>query len=116
MFRRLAMLALSCTRAMGRWSYKAMPPGNLRVDANVSVRRQGEKELGTRAEVKNLNSLRFLRQALGLLDPLVISRNGNGNDYRLRGGAASGPSGGRQGRGPGNALFRLQNQVSQLGK
>ena len=41
-----------------------MQEGSLRVDANVSVRKKGDKELGTRCEIKNLNSLRFLRQAI----------------------------------------------------
>ena len=40
-----------------------MQEGSLRCDANVSVRRPGD-ELGTRCEIKNLNSLRFLRQAI----------------------------------------------------
>ncbi|MHB8417913.1 MAG: Asp-tRNA(Asn)/Glu-tRNA(Gln) amidotransferase subunit GatB [Myxococcales bacterium] len=38
--------------------------GSLRCDANVSVRRAGQPELGTRAELKNMNSFRFLRQAI----------------------------------------------------
>jgi len=41
-----------------------MERGNLRCDANVSVRRRGEAELGTRVEVKNLNSFRYLARAL----------------------------------------------------
>ena len=41
-----------------------MQEGSFRCDANVSVRRQGEKKLGTRCEVKNLNSFRFLQQAI----------------------------------------------------
>jgi aspartyl-tRNA(Asn)/glutamyl-tRNA(Gln) amidotransferase subunit B len=41
-----------------------MEKGHLRCDANVSVRPRGQKELGTKAEVKNLNSFRFLKQAL----------------------------------------------------
>ena len=36
----------------------------LRCDANVSVRRKGEKELGTRTETKNINSFRFLKMPL----------------------------------------------------
>src|SRR5438045_8442026 len=40
-----------------------MEEGSLRCDANVSVRRAGEP-LGTRAEIKNLNSFRFLRAAV----------------------------------------------------
>jgi len=41
-----------------------MEEGSLRVDANVSVRRVGDTTLGTRCEVKNLNSLRSLARAV----------------------------------------------------
>src|SRR5438552_6798323 len=41
-----------------------MEKGHLRCDANVSVRRKGAEKFGTKAEVKNLNSFRFLKQAL----------------------------------------------------
>jgi aspartyl-tRNA(Asn)/glutamyl-tRNA(Gln) amidotransferase subunit B len=41
-----------------------MEKGQLRCDANVSVRVKGAKEFGTKAEVKNLNSFRFLKMAL----------------------------------------------------
>jgi aspartyl-tRNA(Asn)/glutamyl-tRNA(Gln) amidotransferase subunit B len=41
-----------------------MEKGHLRCDANVSVMLKGAKEFGTKAEVKNLNSFRFLKQAL----------------------------------------------------
>lgn len=41
-----------------------MEKGHLRCDANVSVRLRGAEKLGTKAEVKNLNSFRFLREAL----------------------------------------------------
>jgi aspartyl-tRNA(Asn)/glutamyl-tRNA(Gln) amidotransferase subunit B len=41
-----------------------MEEGSLRCDANVSVRRVGATTLGTKAEVKNLNSFRFLQKAL----------------------------------------------------
>jgi len=41
-----------------------MEEGSLRCDANVSVRPVGQAALGTKAEVKNLNSFRYLRQAL----------------------------------------------------
>ena len=40
-----------------------MEKGHLRADCNVSVRRKGAEKFGTRAEVKNLNSFRFLKQA-----------------------------------------------------
>jgi len=41
-----------------------MEEGSMRVDANVSVRRTGSAELGTRCEIKNLNSLRSLVRAI----------------------------------------------------
>ena len=41
-----------------------MEEGSLRCDANVSVRPRGSTTLGTKAEVKNLNSFRFLQKAL----------------------------------------------------
>src|SRR5580698_3913419 len=41
-----------------------MEEGSLRCDANVSVRVRGETKLGTKAEVKNLNSFRYLAHAL----------------------------------------------------
>ena len=41
-----------------------MEEGNLRCDANVSVRPKGTTELGTKIELKNLNSFRFLQKAL----------------------------------------------------
>jgi aspartyl-tRNA(Asn)/glutamyl-tRNA(Gln) amidotransferase subunit B len=41
-----------------------MEEGSLRVDANVSVRRAGSEEFGTRCEIKNMNSLRSLGRAI----------------------------------------------------
>src|SRR5581483_1719038 len=41
-----------------------MEEGSLRCDANVSVRPRGQKEFGAKTEVKNVNSFRFIRQAL----------------------------------------------------
>ncbi len=41
-----------------------MQEGSFRCDANVSVRRDGERKLGTRTELKNLNSFRFLERAI----------------------------------------------------
>jgi aspartyl-tRNA(Asn)/glutamyl-tRNA(Gln) amidotransferase subunit B len=41
-----------------------MEQGSLRCDANVSVRLSGQTELGTRTEVKNINSFRFVEKAL----------------------------------------------------
>jgi len=41
-----------------------MEQGSLRCDANVSVRPEGRKEYGTRAEIKNINSFRFVEKAI----------------------------------------------------
>jgi len=41
-----------------------MEEGSLRADANVSIRPHGQREFGTKTEVKNVNSFRFIRQAL----------------------------------------------------
>ena len=41
-----------------------MQEGNLRADVNVSVRPKGSAELGTRCEIKNMNSMRFIMQAI----------------------------------------------------
>src|SRR5271169_2709886 len=41
-----------------------MEEGSLRCDANISVRRRGQKEFGTKTEVKNVNSFRFIKEAL----------------------------------------------------
>jgi aspartyl-tRNA(Asn)/glutamyl-tRNA(Gln) amidotransferase subunit B len=41
-----------------------MEEGSLRCDANISIRPIGSKELGTKAEVKNLNSIKFLKKAI----------------------------------------------------
>ena len=38
--------------------------GSFRCDANVSIRRRGAQKLGTRVELKNINSFRFVRQAI----------------------------------------------------
>ncbi|MBI59182.1 MAG: Asp-tRNA(Asn)/Glu-tRNA(Gln) amidotransferase GatCAB subunit B [Spongiibacter sp.] len=41
-----------------------MSQGSMRCDANVSVRLKGEEEYGTRAEIKNINSFRFVERAI----------------------------------------------------
>ena len=43
-----------------------MQEGSFRCDANVSIRPKGEQELGTRTELKNLNSFRFVEKAIDL--------------------------------------------------
>ena len=41
-----------------------MSQGSLRCDANVSIRQKGETELGTRTEIKNINSFKFIEKAI----------------------------------------------------
>jgi aspartyl-tRNA(Asn)/glutamyl-tRNA(Gln) amidotransferase subunit B len=41
-----------------------MEEGSLRCDANISVRPRGQKDFGTKTEIKNVNSFRFIREAL----------------------------------------------------
>ena len=41
-----------------------MEEGSLRADANISIRPRGQREFGTKTEVKNVNSFRYIRQAL----------------------------------------------------
>lgn len=50
-----------------------MEEGSLRCDANVSVRLKGEKKLGTRVEIKNLNSIRNLGRAVNIEIERLIS-------------------------------------------
>jgi len=56
-----------------------MQEGSFRMDANVSVRLKGEEKFGTRTELKNLNSFRFLEKAINFeverLLPLVIEES-----------------------------------------
>jgi aspartyl-tRNA(Asn)/glutamyl-tRNA(Gln) amidotransferase subunit B len=56
-----------------------MEEGSLRCDANVSVRRVGDSEFGTKTEVKNLNSFRFLQKALEYeIDRQIVVLEGGG--------------------------------------
>ncbi len=41
-----------------------MAQGSLRCDANVSIRKKGDAELGTRTEIKNINSFKFIEKAI----------------------------------------------------
>ena len=41
-----------------------MQEGSLRADVNVSVRKKGEREFGTRCEIKNVNSIKFMQMAI----------------------------------------------------
>ena len=68
-----------------------MEKGNLRADVNVSVRRPGEA-LGTRCEIKNVNSIRFIGQAIEAEARRQIARRrgrrqGRAGDAAVRSGA-----------------------------
>lgn len=41
-----------------------MEEGSLRCDVNISVRKRGDEKLGTKVEIKNLNSIRFIKKAI----------------------------------------------------
>ena len=53
----------SIVRAIGSCD-GAMAEGSMRADVNISIRRNSDEPYGTRAELKNLNSMRFIRQAI----------------------------------------------------
>ncbi|HAH67981.1 MAG TPA: Asp-tRNA(Asn)/Glu-tRNA(Gln) amidotransferase GatCAB subunit B [Gammaproteobacteria bacterium] len=57
-----------------------MQEGSFRCDANVSVRPFGQKEFGTRTEVKNINSFRFVENAINFEVERQIDRLENGDE------------------------------------
>ena len=57
-----------------------MQEGSFRCDANVSVRPKGQKEFGTRAEIKNINSFRFVENAINYEVERQIDRLENGDE------------------------------------
>jgi aspartyl-tRNA(Asn)/glutamyl-tRNA(Gln) amidotransferase subunit B len=59
-----------------------MQEGSFRCDANISVRPLGQKELGTRTELKNLNSFRFVERALNIEIERQIELLENGGTVR----------------------------------
>ena len=62
-----AFLFVSEMRRLVRWMGVCdgnMEEGSLRCDANISIRLKGDKKLGTRVEVKNLNSIRNIKKAI----------------------------------------------------
>jgi aspartyl-tRNA(Asn)/glutamyl-tRNA(Gln) amidotransferase subunit B len=62
-----AYLFLNELRRLVRWIDVCdgnMEEGSLRCDANISLRKKGETELGTKVEVKNLNSIRNVKKAI----------------------------------------------------
>ncbi len=59
-----------------------MQEGSFRCDANVSVRPVGQKEFGTRAEIKNLNSFRFVEKAINFEVERQIDLIGSGGKVK----------------------------------
>ncbi len=59
-----------------------MAEGSFRCDANVSVRPKGQKEYGTRAELKNINSFRFVERAINLEVERQIERIEDGKKIK----------------------------------
>ncbi len=55
-----------------------MEEGSMRCDANISIRLQGETKLGTRVEVKNLNSIRNVKRAIEVETARLIDITENG--------------------------------------
>src|SRR4030095_9984042 len=55
-----------------------MEEGSLRCDANISVRKKGEVQLGTKVEVKNLNSIRNVKRAIEFESKRLINLLENG--------------------------------------
>lgn len=55
-----------------------MEEGSLRCDANISIRKRGDKSLGTKVEIKNLNSIRNVRRAIDVEIERLIGLAENG--------------------------------------
>lgn len=55
-----------------------MEEGSMRCDANISVRKKGDEQLGTKVEVKNLNSIRNVKRAIEYEAPRMIALLQNG--------------------------------------
>jgi aspartyl-tRNA(Asn)/glutamyl-tRNA(Gln) amidotransferase subunit B len=75
--REWAQLLRSTVKQLGV-SNVNMEEGSLRCDANVSVRRAGESELGTKTELKNMNSFRFLERGIARELERQVAVLGNG--------------------------------------
>jgi aspartyl-tRNA(Asn)/glutamyl-tRNA(Gln) amidotransferase subunit B len=76
---------MSGMRQLVRWlgvSDGNMQEGSLRCDVNVSVRPEGQEEFGTRCEVKNMNSMKFARQAVSYEVERQIALIENGEKVR----------------------------------
>ncbi|HEV7329888.1 MAG TPA: Asp-tRNA(Asn)/Glu-tRNA(Gln) amidotransferase subunit GatB [Flavisolibacter sp.] len=54
-----------------------MEEGSLRCDVNISVRPKGEEKLGTKVEIKNLNSIRYIKKAIEAESAALIEKHRN---------------------------------------
>jgi len=63
-----------------------MSQGSMRCDANVSIRKFGQKELGNRTELKNINSFRFVEKAINheIVRQIEIIENGGSIEQETR--------------------------------
>ena len=63
-----------------------MSQGSMRCDANVSIREFGQKELGNRTELKNINSFRFVEKAINheIARQIEIIENGGSIEQETR--------------------------------
>ena len=71
-----AFTFLTTLRKLLRWLHVCdgnMEEGSMRCDANISVRLAGDRKLGTRVEVKNLNSIRNVKKAIELESERLIA-------------------------------------------
>ena len=84
-----------------------MQEGSFRCDANVSVRRKGAEKFGTRAEIKNLNSFRFVEKAINY----EVRAADRDDRVRRQGEAGDAPLRSRQGR---DALDALEGRGERL--
>lgn len=57
-----------------------MEEGSLRCDVNISVRRKGDERLGTKVEIKNLNSIRFIKKAVAHESGVLIKKLESGEN------------------------------------
>lgn len=85
-----ASACLEAIRRLVRWlgvSDGNMEEGSLRCDVNVSVRPAGSTRLGTRCEVKNVNSFRFVRRAIEYeaARQIEVLKNGGSIEQETRG-------------------------------
>src|SRR5207244_4451168 len=59
-----------------------MEEGSLRCDVNISARKKGDPKLGTKVEIKNLNSIRFIKKAVEYESGRLIARLEKGEAIR----------------------------------